>query len=449
MSKIITLKKGLNINLKGKAEETISQAPRSTLYAVKPTDFFNLTPKLTVKVGDEVKAGSALFYNKYNPDVKFTSPVSGKVVEVRRGERRTILEVVVEAGQSDDYVEFKKGDPSGLSKEDLIATLLESGMWPTIRQRPYDIAANPLDKPKAIFISGFDSAPLAADVSFLLQNNKEEFQKGVDVLQKLTEGKVHLSLDANAKKQVLENISGVEYHHFKGVHPAGNVGIQVHHIDPVNKGEIVWMINPQDVALMGRLFMEGRYRPEINMALVGSEVEKTQYFTLLKGASVKGLIENNLKQDNVRIISGNVLTGEKVLKEGFIGYYDSTVSVIPEGDYEEPFGWATLGIGKLSPSRSYFSWLTPKKEYSLDTNFHGGVRAFVLSDQYDKVFPMDIMPVQLLKAIIVEDIDLMEQLGIYEVSPEDFALCEYICVSKIEAQDVVQKGLELMIKEFS
>jgi len=447
MSKIITLKRGLNVNLQGLAELTISQASRTALFAVKPTDFFNLTPKLNVKVGDEVKAGSELFYDKYRPEIKFTSPVSGKVSEIRRGERRKLLEVVVEASSTDEFVEFKKGSPKEMSREDIVNNLLESGMWPVIRQRPYNIIANKDNSPKAIYISGFDSAPLAADVNLLLKDNLGEFQTGLDALGKLTEGNVHFSLDATKDNQKLENLTGVEYHYFKGAHPAGNVGVQIHHIAPINKGEIVWVINPQDVVLIGRLFNEGAYRPEIKIALAGSELKSTQYYSILKGSSIKGLVENNLVQDNVRVISGNVLTGTHIMKEGFLGYYDSTVSVIPEGDYFEMFGWAKLGFGKFSTSRSYWSWLTPKKKYALDTNVHGGVRAFVMSGQYEKVLPMDIYPVHLLKAILVEDIDQMEQLGIYEISEEDFALCDVVCTSKIEAQNIVRQGMEIMIRE--
>lgn len=447
MSKIITLKKGLNIHLKGKAAPSMSKAERTSFFAVKPTDFFNLSPKMIAKVGDEVKVGSALFYDKYKPEVKFTSPVSGKVSEIRRGERRKILEVVVEAAPSDEYLEFRKGSPKELSKEEISSNMLASGIWPSIRQRPYNIIANPADKPKAIFISGFDTAPLAADIAYVLQNKEKEFQTGIDALSKLTEGKIHFSLSPSDHNEHLKNFTGIEYHYFKGPHPAGNVGVQIHHIDPINKGELIWVIHPQDVVIIGKLFIEGKYMPEIGMALCGSELENTQYYEILKGSSVENLLANNLKQENVRVISGNVLTGEKIAKEGFLGYYHNSVTVIPEGDYFEMFGWATLGFGKHSATRAFWSWLNPKKEYRLDTNYHGGERAFIFTGQYDKVVPMDIYPVPLLKSILIEDIDQMEQLGIFEISDEDFALCDYVCTSKIEAQEIVRKGIEIMIKE--
>ncbi|MCF8370778.1 MAG: Na(+)-translocating NADH-quinone reductase subunit A [Bacteroidales bacterium] len=447
MSKTIKIRKGLDIKLKGKAEKTLQTVEQSDFYAIKPTDFPGLTPKMDVKVGDEVKAGSPLFHDKYKENVLFTSPVSGKVSAINRGERRRILEIVVEADGKQEFEAFTHGDAGTMSREQIKDNLLKSGLWPFIRQRPYGIVANPADVPKSIHISGFDSAPLAPDMDFILQNQMSEFQKGIDALAKLTDGKVHLNLNGENTASPLKKTNAVEQTLFEGPHPAGNVGIQIHHIEPINKGDIVWYINPQDVVFVGRLFETGHYNVERIVALAGSEVTKPQYYRTMMGASIEPLVSKNVADGDLRYISGNVLTGTHIPKNGFIGFYDSLITVIPEGNYYEMFGWALPGIGKYSTSRSFFSWLTPNKEFKVDSNFHGGERAFVMSGEYDKVFPMDILPVPLIKAILAEDIDKMEQLGIYEVIEEDMALCEFVCTSKIEVQSILRKGLELMIKE--
>jgi len=326
--------------------------------------------------------------------------------------------------------------------------LLESGSWPSIIQRPFATIANPEKTPKAIFISGFDSSPLAADYDFMLKEFQEEFQKGVDVLAALTDGKIHLSVSATYPIGVTySNAKNVELHKFNGPHPAGNPGIQIHHIDPVNKGELVWHVNPAEVVRMGKLFLDEKVDNTTIVALAGSEVLKPVYYKMIRGAAVDSILKDNLTEGSKRIISGNVLTGTRLTKAGFIGYYDNLVSVIPEGDHFDFIGWASLGFGKFSVSRTFWSWLTPKREYKIDTNLKGGVRAFVMSGEYEKVFPMDIMPVQLLKSILVEDIDKMEQLGIYEVAEEDMALCEFVCTSKIEVQKILREGLDIMKKE--
>jgi len=448
MSKIIRIKKGLDINLKGKADKIYMRAERAESYAVKPTDFHGIRPKLLVKPGDEVKVGSALFFDKYQPENKFTSPVSGKILTINRGERRKILEVVVEPSKEDKYLEFKVSDPGSMEREAIIGVLKESGMWPALRQRPYGIIAESEKMPKAIFISGFDSAPLAPDLDFILKDFEKEFQKGVDVLLKLTDGKVHLSTNADYPAcKTYESAKGVEHHRFQGPHPAGNPGIQIHHIDPVNKGESVWYISPLDVVRFGKLFEEGRVDNSAIVALAGSEVEKPVYYKMIRGAAVHSITSGNLKKGDKRVISGNPLTGEALNKKGHIGFYDHQVTVIPEGNYYEFFGWAAPGFNKFSVSRTFFSWLRPKAEFTLDTNYHGGERAFVMSGEYDKVLPMDVLPVQLLKSILVEDIDMMEKLGIYEVAEEDFALCEFVCTSKTEVQEILRTGLDLMKKE--
>lgn len=448
MSEIIKIKRGLDIKLQGKAEKTILKADLSGLYAVKPADFIGLLPKLIVKAGDPVKVGTPLFFDKSHPEVKFTSPVSGRVIDISRGEKRIILSVIIESDQKNDFIRFTPADPAGLSREKITESLLESGIWPLIRQRPYNVIANPKHTPKSIFISGFDSAPLAPDLDFVMKDSEKEFQTGINALKKLTDGKVHLSLLAgSASCEAFTKANNVEIHYFKGPHPAGNVGIQIHHIDPINKGENVWVVNAENVAIIGKLFLEGFYDNSLLLALTGSEVLKPSYYKVVRGAAISNLLKDNVSNTERRIISGNVLTGTQIKKDGFLGYYNNQLCVIPEGNYYDFLGWALPGIGKFSTSRTFFSWLTPSKQYALDTNLKGGERAYVMTGQYEKVLPMDIYPVQLVKAILAENIDRMEQLGIYEVIEEDLALCEFVCTSKIEVQEILRKGLDLMRKE--
>ena len=423
MSKIITLRKGLDINLQGKAEETLAEAPRSSEYAVSPLDFEGVTPKLLVKVGDKVKAGTPLFFNKYNERVLFTSPVSGTVTAVNRGEKRKVLNVTVAADERTDYEEFARLEPSKASREEIVELLLKSGLWPMLVQRPYGIIADPNDVPKAVFISAFDSAPLAPDYNFVLQG---------------AEG-------------AMPSLRNVELHTFAGKHPVGNVGVQIHHIDPINKGDVVWTVNIQDLAIIGRLFNEGRVDMTKVIAVAGSEVAAPHYVRIVSGASVASILGNNIKPqkpgDSVRIISGNVLTGTKVAADGFIGFYANMLTVIPEGDKYELLGWAMPRCNKFSVSHAYFSWLCPKKSYRLDTNLNGGERPFVVTGLYEQYLPMDIYPMYLLKACLAGDIEKMENLGIYEVVEEDFALCEFVDPSKTEIQQIIRDGINLMIKE--
>ncbi len=452
MPKVIKIKKGLDIKLEGAAEKVCVSADKANLFAVKPPDFIGLTPKMLVKPEEAVKAGAPLFFDKYHPEVKFTSPVSGVVKSVTRGERRRILEVVIEADDKQEFVSFDKGDPASMEGEKIRETLLESGLWPTIVQRPYGIVADPEVKPKAIYISGFDTAPLAPDFDLILKDQDENFETGIKALNKLTEGKVHIGLKSGYPvASAFADLPDVEYHYFTGPHPSGNVGIQINHIDPINKGDIVWTVNPQHVALIGKLFKEGQYKPEVVLALAGSMVSKPKYYRTLLGTSIAGIIKGSLVEGDSkpRIISGNVLTGTKISEDGYLGYYNSLLSVIPEGDYYELFGWALPGLNKFSNSRTFLSWLMPNKKWNIDTNLKGGQRAFVMTGEYEKVLPMDILPVHLLKAILVEDIDKMEQLGIYEVLEEDLALCEFVCTTKNDVQDILRKGLDLMRKEMS
>lgn len=448
MSKVIKLKKGLDIQIKGEPANNLEHIGMPETFAIKPADFQGLVPKLTVTVGDKVKAGTPLFFDKYQPEVQYVSPVSGEVIAINRGERRRILDVVVKAERENLSEDFLKADPKNLSSDVIKAELLKSGIWPAIKSRPFGIVARPTDQPKAIFISCFDSSPLAPDYDFIFKDEAIAWQTGIDAVSKLTKGKINLGLSAKKENKIFSQTKGVEFTSFNGPHPAGNVGIQIHAVSPINKGEVVWTLQPQDVIMIGRLFLTGKYNSSRIIALTGSEVKEPKYFHFWLGGSLCGLIKGRLVQKNARIISGNVLTGTAVTSNGFLGFYDTMVSVIPEGNYYEMFGWALPGFGKFSPSHTFFSWLgSKKKKYVLDANTHGEERAFVLSDEYDKVLPMDILPVYLLKAILANDVDGMEQLGIYEVIEEDLALCEYVCTSKIMVQSVLRKGINNMIKE--
>ncbi len=449
MSDVIKIKRGLDIRLKGKAEKVFGTASMPELFAIKPTDFPGLVPKLTVRPGDKVKAGTVLFYDKYRTEIKFVSPVSGEVQVVNRGERRRILEVVVKSDNQNETENFGTIDVSSAGKEEIKEKILASGLWPFFRQRPYNVVANPADTPKAIFISAFDSSPLAPDYDFVVTGQEKELQAGVDALTKLTDGGVHIGVNSESASKEFVSLKGVSIHQFIGPHPAGNVGVQIHHVSPVNKGEIVWTIQPQEVISLGKLVLEGIYDASRIVALTGSELLKRTYVRTKVGAQITPYITNNVEAGSLRYISGNVLTGEHISESGFIGSYHNQLTVIPEGDEHVFLGWASAGLKRFSISKSYFSWLCPKKEYALNANINGGHRAIIMSGQYDKVLPMDILPEHLIKAIITEDIDKMEQLGIYEVAEEDLALCEFVCTSKLEIQNILRQGIDVMIKEMS
>lgn len=449
MSNVIKIKKGLNINLIGEAEKTIKQLSTDQ-FAIKPTDFIGVFPKLLIQEGDLVEAGSPLFVDKYRENILFTSPVSGKVREIKRGAKRVLLEIRIEADGKNNAIDFGAAEPLQLNRAEVIEKLLKSGVWPFIRQRPYSVIANPADQPKAIFISTFDSAPLAPDNDFALKGSEKAFQKGIDVLAKLTQGKVHLNVNAKAPATPLfTNAKGVQLNAFEGPHPAGNVGVQINKIDPINKGEVVWYLTPQDLVVIGKLFLTGKYDAERIIALTGSEVLKPAYYKTKVGANLESFIKNNVSEIEKRYISGNVLTGTKIELDGFVGFYATQITVIKEGNYYEFFGWALPGFDKFSMSKSFPTYFFKNKKFALDTNLHGGERALVMTGEFEKVFPFDIYPLQLLKAIMIEDIDLMENLGIYEVDEEDFALCEVVDTSKTNIQEVVRKGLDLMRKEMS
>lgn len=449
MSEVIKIKKGLDIQLEGKADMVFGQAELPELFALKPSDFHGVVPKMAVKAGDKVKAGTVLFFDKYRPEIKFVSPVSGELLAVNRGERRKILEVIVKSDGTDASEQFPTTNVKELSKEQVVEQLQAAGLWPFIRKRPYDIIANPKESPKAFYISAFDSAPLAPDYDFIMSGQEEALQVGVDAIKRLCDN-VHIGVRSSADSKVFKNLNGVTVHSFEGPHPAGNVGVQIHHTMPISKGEVVWVAQPQEVVAIGKLFIEGKYDSNRVVALTGSEVEKKGYFRTKVGACVSTLLNGNVKKDgNVRYISGNVLTGTQIEDDGYLGTYSSQITVIPEGDYFEFMGWATPGFGKYSVSRTFFSWLCKKKEYRLDANTHGGRRSFIMSGEYEKVLPMDILPEFLFRAILVDDIDKMEQLGIYEVAEEDVALCEFVCTSKQPLQATLRRGIDLMIKELS
>ena len=451
MSKDIRIKKGLNIPLKGAAEKVIGNAQSSDTYIIKPTDLKNFTPKLLVKEGAEVLAGSPLFFSKEYPDVKVGSPVSGEVVEVIRGAKRKIMGIKILADKAIRYTEFPAIDVNSMNREQVKQRLLDQCLWPYIKRRPYGTVARTVDVPLSIYISGFDSAPLAADVDFVLNGKTKEFQAGIDALKKLTDGKVHLNLHRELNSaSILKDVKGVQVNWFSGPHPSGNVGVQIHHIAPLNKGEVVFTVAAQDVALIGNALLTGKYDVSRVVALVGPSVKQAKYYRAIQGASVASIINGNVDGDNNRIISGNILTGTNVGADGNLGFYHKEVTVITEGNHAKFFiteGWAGPGLAKHSASRSYFSWLMPGKKYELDTNTNGEHRALVVTGEYESVFPMDIYPQHLVKAIMIGDIELMENLGIYEVDDEDFALCEYVCTSKTAVQQVVREGLELIEKE--
>jgi len=448
MSKVINLKRGLDIRLKGEAEKITGLSVEADKYAVKPTDFSGVVPKILVKIDQEVKAGEPIFFDKNNPEVLFTAPTSGQVQGIIRGERRKVLEIIIKADGKHESLSFTKANPLSLSRDEVKALLINSGLWPFLKQRPYGILAKTSLVPKHIFISGFNSAPLAPDYEYTLKGESSALQTGVNALTKLTDGKVFIGIRPEQTNGIFANLKNVEINQFSGPHPAGNVGIQIHHISPINKGEIIWTISPQEVVFIGRLFETGKLDLKKLVALTGSEVKEPKYYPLIHGASLENLLKTTTRQvDKERIISGNVLVGSRLDSDDYLGFFDNQVTVIPEGDYYEFLGWAKPRLSKFSVSRSYFSWFTPNKKYRLDSNLNGEERAFVMTGEYEKVIPMDILPVQLIKAIIGDNIDKIENLGIYEVIEEDVALCEYVCTSKIEVQRILRDGINLMIKE--
>ena len=449
MSEHIRLKKGLDIPLAGAAPAKIAETVAPDLVAIKPTDFKSLVPKLAVKEGDAVKAGDALFVDKMCPSIRFCSPVSGVVQAVVRGDKRKLLAVVVKADKEQQSVKYNAVDLAKMDRKAVVDLLLERGLWPMIKQRPYGIVANPELTPKSIFVSAMATAPLAPDPDFVMEGQMEYLQAGIDALGRLTNGGVHFSLNAaKAAGSAMSSLKGVIPHTFSGPHPAGNVGVQINHISPINKGEIVWTVDLVSLAAIGRCIATGTYDMSRVVAVTGPAAENPVCVKAVQGMSLAS-IAKYAKKGNVRFVSGDVLTGENVGADGYLGFFDNQVTLLEEGDYYEMLGWIKpFRLKKFSFSHLYWSWLAGKKKtYKLDTNTNGGPRAFVVSDVYGKVLPMDIYPVYLLKACLAKDIEKMENLGIYEVIPEDFALCEFVCPSKIEIQKILSDGIDLMLKE--
>jgi Na+-transporting NADH:ubiquinone oxidoreductase subunit A len=445
MANVIKLHKGLDINLQGKAEEKKIQLKSNGKYALVPDDFEGVTPKVVVKEGDKVKAGDALFVNKQYPDVKFASPVSGTVREVVRGERRKVLCVKVQADAEQQYVDYGKKDLSKMDAKQVVDALLEAGIFGYINQLPYAVSTNPSVMPKAIFVSALRDKPLAGNFEFEVKGEETNFQTGLTALSKIA--KTYLGCGVHSS---FENYQDVEVNVFDGKCPAGNVGVQVNNIDPVNKGEVVWTIgDPTVVLFIGRLLNTGKVDLRRRVALCGSEINSPAYVDMLVGEELSTLLSNSYDASkSVRIINGNVLTGRPTTKEGFLGAHTSEITVIPEGnDADEMLGWILPRFKQFSVNRSYFSWLCGKKDYALDARIKGGERHMIMSGEYDKVLPMDIYGEYLIKAIIAGDIDRQEQLGIYEVSPEDFALAEFVDSSKLELQRIVREGLNILRKE--
>lgn len=441
MAKVIKLRKGLNVNLKGKAAQELVEVTCPGEYALVPDDFVGVKPKVVVKEGDIVKIGDALFVDKLHPEVNFVTPVSGTVSLVERGDRRKLLSVRV---KSDGKQEAKSFDTKG----DVKALLLESGLFGFFRSRPYDVVANPEDKPKAIFVSSFNSMPLAQDFEFALKGQEDAFQAGLTALSKLAP--VNLGVSAKQTAKALTDAKDVTVTIFDGPAPAGNVGVQINHVDPINKGEVVWTMGAEEVIFVGRLMLTGKVDLTRTIAFAGSEVKKPAYAKMLVGQKLNTLVEGNLTEgETLRIINGNVMTGIKTTADGFLGAHATEVNVIPEGDHADEFmGWINpFRCKQFSTSRSYWSWLCPKKEYRLDARIKGGERHMIMSGEYDRVLPMDIYAGYLIKAIITGDIDRQEALGIYEVAPEDFAIAEFVDSSKLELQRIVREGLDILRKE--
>jgi Na+-transporting NADH:ubiquinone oxidoreductase subunit A len=448
MSKDIKISKGLDIKLVGQAELTTETAILSNFYVVRPEDFHLVTPKLVVKEGEKVKAGSTLFFDKANESIKFASPVSGEIVEILRGEKRKVMAIKIQADKTQEFHDFGTLGVSA-SADAVKERLLESGAWAFVKQRPYDVIAKPGLEPKSIFVSAYASAPLAADLDYTLAGKEEELQAAVSALAKLTTGQVHVSVGKTSNSP-LASLKDITLHKVTGPHPSGNVGTQINKLDPINKGEVVWTVSAQDLVIIGELLLTGKFNAERIIAFAGSSVKKPRYFKTKIGAEVSTMVyDNGVEQDgNDRIISGNVLSGKQVKPDGVLDYYSNVITVIPEGDDYEFFGWNKPIFNKVSTSRALtFSWLTPNKKFDLNTNTNGEHRAFVTTGNYEEVFPLDIYPLQILKACRYQDLDEMEALGMYEVAPEDFALTEFICVSKQPHQKIIREGLDLMFKE--
>ena len=448
---MIKIKKGIDIHLVGEAKKEM-KVYEPALYAIKPLDFIGVVPKMHVAEGDDVKVGTVLFHDKKNEGIFFTSPVSGKVKAIVRGEKRVILQVVVESDGKYEAIDFGKAEPSKLTRNEVIEKMVQSGTWTMLRQRPYSTIANPQDEPKCVVVSMFDTAPMAPDNNFIVAGKMESIKAGVEALAKLTNGKVYLNVNSSETKKALEALNfsakNVSVNEFQGPHPAGNVSTQLNVLSPINKGETVWYTYAQNLVAIGNLFLTGNYDSNRVVAFTGSEVKEPAYYQTRIGADMSGLY-SNITSENVRIISGNVLTGKKINGDNFLGFYDSQISVIPEGDHYQLFGWLAPNFKKFTSTNTMGASLCKKSRKVLDTNLNGGIRPLIMTGNFEKVFPFDIYPMQLIKACIIKDIDQMEELGIYEIDAEDFALCEVIDPSKTPIQQIIREGLELLRKEMN
>lgn len=444
-SKFHVLKKGHDIKLVGAASGDVKSL-RTSRYAVMPQNFRGIAPipKMLVSEGDEVKAGQVLFHDKFNPRIKFVSPVSGEVVEIRRAEKRAISHVIILADKSDEYLVKSVPELSKASRSDLVEYLLDTGFWPMINKRPFDIIPDPEVVPRDIFISAFDTAPLAPPSDVLMSGNEAAFNKGLEVLTHLTEGKVYVGRHVSDVSSNQINNEKIATHYFKGPHPAGNVGVQIHKIKPIKSADTVWTLKPADVINLGNLFETGYLASEKIIALTGAGIENPGYYKLKSGADLSEMLSGNLKGDNFRVISGNVLTGEEVGKEGFVGTFDNQVTTLKEGNEYEMFGWLLPLSPRPSISKTFPNGLFADHQFEANTNTHGEKRAFVVSGQYESVLPMDIYPQHLMKAIMANDFERMEGLGIYELSEEDLALCEFACTSKMPLQKILRQGLDMV-----
>lgn len=452
MSNNIELKQGLNIPIAGAAALKTGKSISPDIVAVKPTDFKGLVPRLLVREGDKVLSGSPVLADKKSADILFTSPVSGTVTEVVRGGKRKLLEVRIQADGKQEYLDFGTHSPEKMTQTEIKELLLKSGLWASLIQRPYGIIADPTLSPKAIFVSAFKTAPLAADTDYALKGRAADVQTGIDALAKLSKGGVHFCISgAQAGSSEFASVKNADIHVINGRHPAGNVGVQISHISPILKGDTVWTVSILLLAAIGKLFNTGHYDLSRKVAVTGPKAINPEYVDALPGTPIKALASyyDNAAGD-LRFISGDVLTGENVGENGFLGFFDDQVTFIREGKERELLGWAKpFRFNQFSSTRSYFSWLCPKKRYDMDTNLHGGPRAFLMSDVYSKVLPMDIFPVYLVKACLAGDIDKMEKFGIYEVLPEDLALCEFTDPSKNNISEIISKGIDLMLKEMA
>ncbi len=449
MANVIKIKKGLDINLVGRAPKVDVSTTMGSSFGVVPDDFHGIVPRLSVKVGDRVLAGSPVIYHKAIPELVLTSPVSGEVVEVVRGAKRKIIAVEIKADQAIEYRDFDVTGVTNRTREELLSLLLESGLFALIKQRPYDIVADPTVMPRDIFVTANYTAPLMPDALELIAEDKKYLQLAADVLRKLTSGGVYLGI----KKGADLSLNGVNTYEVEGPHPAGNVGVLINHTRPINKGETVWTLSVSEMALIGRFLATGKVDYRRRIVLAGSRLSTPGYTNVISGARIADIIKDKLDSNpsNKRIIDGDVLTGTQVTPDHeYLSPFSNIITVIPEGDdVDELFGWAVPGFNKFSASRTYPSFLCKKREYNIDARIRGGERAIIVSGEYEKVFPMDIYPEQLIKSIIAFDIDRMEELGIYEVAPEDFALCEFVCTSKLELQYIVRRGLDLLYKEMN